>query len=190
MTLPSECHRNQDSTDQFYYYLLLSSFAELMQIVASVSWGAGLSLCSLPVSFKQFVTHWLFSFSFFFTILYKQIEVSSVLIMMGLLGWIIRIADVTDVHPENKILVLSGFLRRDTSGSFAHCQDVFFSLLILLVSWVWFVITKQTKRTSLFHDMFFLFLTEHDNVFLSETSLKLKEYRVCSLAPTSLLSLK
>lgn len=126
MTLPSECHRNQDSTDQFYYYLLLSSFAELMQIVASVSWGAGLSLCSLPVSFKQFVTHWLFSFSFFFTILYKQIEVSSVLIMMGLLGWIIRIADVTDVHPENNILVLSGFLRRDTSGSFAHCQDVFF----------------------------------------------------------------
>lgn len=190
MTLPSECHRNQDSTDQFYYYLLLSSFAELMQIVASVSWGAVLSLCSLPVSFKQFVTHWLFSLSFFFTILYKQIEVSSVLIMMGLLGWIIRIADVTDVHPENNILVLSGFLRRDTSGSFAHCQDVFFSLLILLLSWVWFVITKQTKRTSLFHDMFFLFLTEHDNVFLSETSLKSKEYRVCSLAPTSLLSLK
>lgn len=119
-----------------------------------------------------------------------MLMVSSVLIMMGLLGWIIRIADVTDVHPENNILVLSGFLRRDTSGFFAHCQDGFFSLLILLVSWVWFVITKQTKRTSLFHDMFFLFLTEHDNVFLSETSLKLKEYRVCSLAPTSLLSLK
>lgn len=88
-----------------------------------------------------------------------MLMVSSVVIMMGLLGWIIRIADVTDVHPENNILVLSGFLRRDASGSFAHCQDVFFSLLILFVlSWVWFVITKQTKRTLLFHDMFFYFL--------------------------------
>lgn len=55
-----------------------------------------------------------------------MLMVSSVLIMMGWLGWIIRRTDVTDVHPENNILVLSGFLRRDTSGSFTHCQDIFF----------------------------------------------------------------
>lgn len=119
-----------------------------------------------------------------------MLMVSSVLIMMGLLGWIIRIADVTDVHPENNILVLSGFLRRDTSGSFAHCQDVFFffpdtfSILSLICN------HKTDQKDFIVSWYVFLFLTEHDNVFLSETSLKLKEYRVCSLAPTSLLSLK